>query len=79
MLGEAQKPHFNNCRIWMDNTRIWWFSKGTLFLDIDYVDSSDGSGTMDYDPYLTDSSQAYDDAGILSPIEQNPDVDVSYA
>ena len=50
-------------------------------LDTDYVDSSDGSGTMDYEPYLTDNSQAYDDdAGILSPIEQTHDVYVgSYA
>ena len=33
--------------------------------------------TMDYDPYLTDSSQDYDgDEGILSPVEQDPTVDV---
>jgi len=33
--------------------------------------------TMDYDPYTTTSEQDYDDnAGVLSPIEQNPDVDI---
>lgn len=33
--------------------------------------------TSDYDPYKTNSSMDYDDnAGIVSPIEQNPEVDV---
>ena len=35
--------------------------------------------TMDYDPYKTNSTHDYDPAnGILSPIEENPEVDVGF-
>lgn len=35
--------------------------------------------TMDYDPYTTNSTHDYDsDTGIISPIEQNPEVDVGF-